>query len=163
MFKKIRLEGALTAAFAVAFCLSGTAAAQDRDAQEAASYKLTEVGLANYAKASGKLAELPSACDEDEEDSDVESIDGMVAKLNSLPGAQAAIQSAGMTSREYVVFTFAMLQAGIAAWGIDQGGKLPAGMSQANIDFYRKHADDLKQIEGMSKCEEEPDEEPFDE
>ncbi len=69
----------------------------------------------------------------------------MVAKINSRPGAQAAIQSAGMTSREFVVFMFSMLQNGMAAWALKQpGGKLPPGISQANVDFFNKHETAMK-------------------
>lgn len=118
------------------------AMAQDRDAQEVRRYVLTESGLAKFAQATRNIATVPGACDQEEDDDsdDLKSIDQMVAKLNSVPGVQAAIQSAGFTSREYVVFMFSMMQSGMAAWAVSQpGGKLPPGISQANVDFYKQH------------------------
>ena len=52
-----------------------------------------------------------------------------------------------MSTREYIVFSFAMMQSGLAAWGLDQpGGKLPPGVSAANVEFYRKHAVELQKL-----------------
>jgi hypothetical protein len=84
----------------------------------------------------------------------------MTAKLNASPGAKAAIQSAGMTTREYVVFSWSLLQTGLAAWAVDQpGGKLPPGASKANVDFYKKNEAALQQLEGAGgDCEDDRNE-----
>ena len=75
------------------------------------------------------------------------------------PGAQAAIQSAGMTSREYVVFMFSMMQNGMAAWALSQpGGKLPPGVSQANVDFFRKHEAAMAAVTENDPCKDDNDE-----
>jgi hypothetical protein len=137
-----RLAGVLVAIVVTAFGAATPAAAQDRDAQEVSRYALTESGLAKFAQATRNISAVPGACErkEDDDSDDLKSIDQMVAKLNSVPGIQAAIQSAGFTSREYVVFMFSMMQSGMAAWAASQpGGKLPPGVSQANVDFYKKH------------------------
>lgn len=145
MFTCHRLLSAVT----IALLLSGYAVAQDRDAREVQSHVLTDAGLAKYTQATKKMAALPGGdCDDD----DAQSVDQMTAKLNASPGAKAAIQSAGMTTREYVVFTWSLLQTGLAAWAVDQpGGKLPPGTSKANVDFYKKHEADLKQLEGLRR------------
>ncbi|MDH4255538.1 MAG: hypothetical protein OEX13_13560 [Gammaproteobacteria bacterium] len=140
----------------IALLLPGFAAAQDRDAKEVQSHVLTDTGLAKYTQATKTIAALPGgACD----DGDSKSIDQMTAKLNASPGVKAAIQSAGMTTREYVVFTWSLLQTGLAAWAVDQpGGKLPPGTSKANVDFFKKHEADLKQLEGLKQdndCDED--------
>jgi hypothetical protein len=162
MFKFQRLFGAFT----IALLLPGFVAAQDRDTQEVMSYVLTDAGLAKYTQAAKKIAALPqnptSDCGE-EEDSDSQSLDEMVAKFNAVPGVKAAIQSAGMTTREYFVFTMSIFQNGMAAWALTQpGGKLPAGVSKANVDFYNRHATEIGKLEGLKKddeCDAQSDEE----
>jgi hypothetical protein len=164
MFKNIWLGCALSIAGAIASLLPGLVSAQDRDSQEVASYVLTEAGLAKYTQATKNIAALPvrpkGDCDDD--DSDSQSLDQMAAKLNAAPGAKAAIQSAGMTTREYMVFSLSVFQNGLAAWALRQpGGKLPAGLSKANVDFYNKHAgeiDRLGALKGDDECGERADE-----
>ena len=139
---------------------AGPAAADDKDAREVSAYSLSESGLAKFAQATQNLAAVPGACarKDDDDDSNSQSIDQMVAKLNAIPGVQAAIQSAGMTSREYVVFMFSMLQNGMAAWALKQpGGKLPPGVSQANVDFYNKHETAMAEIGKNDPCGEDED------
>ena len=149
MSRTIRLQVALLTAFAIVSFVSGSAIAQDRDTQEVLAYTLTETSLAKYVQATRNLAALQETCDDD--DSDSQSIDQTVARLNAQPGAKAAIQSAGMTTREYVVFSWSIIHTGLAAWALSQpGGKLPAGASKANVDFYRKHEAGLKSL-GSSK------------
>jgi len=145
---------ALAFAMAIGLASPRPAAAQDNDSREVSAYVLTESGLAKFAQASKNLAGVPGACEEDDDDSDdLQSIDQMVAKINSRPGAQAAIQSAGLTSREFVVFMFSMLQNGMAAWVLKQpGGKLPPGTSQANVDFFNKHETEMKEIGKDDAC-----------
>lgn len=155
---------------AAVFALAGPspAVAQDRDTQEVNRYVLTESGLAKYTQASQKLAAVPGACVKDDDDSEgAKTIDDVVAKLNSVPAAKAAIQSAGMTAREYVVFSFSMFQTGMAAWATSQpGGKLPPGVSQANVNFYKQHEAAIAALGKNDPCsndsgdEEEPESEP---
>ncbi|MFZ2507667.1 MAG: hypothetical protein WAW79_04215 [Steroidobacteraceae bacterium] len=149
MSKTFRLQVALFCACAVVLFIPDSGYAQDRDTQEVMAYTLTEAGLAKYVQATRNLAELPETCDED--DSDSQSIDQSVAKLNAHPAAKAAVQSAGMTTREYVVFSWSIIHNGLTAWALSQpGGKLPAGTSKANVDFYKKHEAGLKSL-GSSK------------
>lgn len=123
---------------------------RERDTQEINSYVLTDAGLARYTKATqalGSLAKsMPSDGDDgdDGDDSDVdgnsESLDPAVATFNAIPGVKAALQSAVMTTREFIVFTWSMLQTGMADWVLAQpGGKLPPGISMTNVNFYRKN------------------------
>ncbi|MDH4260292.1 MAG: hypothetical protein OEW16_08295, partial [Gammaproteobacteria bacterium] len=120
----------------------------DGDTQEINAYVLTDAGLARYTNAIaalGSIAKQQSGdCDEDsDEDSDEDngkSIDQLEAKINAVPGAKAAFQSAGMTAREYIVFSMSIFQAGMASWAMNQAGaKLPAGVSMTNVEFYRKN------------------------
>jgi hypothetical protein len=157
----------VTAAFAVLLAASIAAAQNfpDKDTREINSYVLTEAALAKYAQATGNLNALAksssAACDDD--DGTTASLDASVARINSTPGAQAAIQSAGMTTREYVVFTWSMVQTGLGAWALSQpGGTLPPGVSKANVDFFRAHEQAFNQLstEDSDPCdgEDESDE-----
>jgi hypothetical protein len=66
-----------------------------------------------------------------------------------------------MTTREYMVFSMSLLQTGIAAWGLEQpGGKLPPGVSKANVDFYKAHKATIERLSAGSKdkCDDSADE-----
>lgn len=164
MSKLTHLKAAFFAACASALLASPPAAAQDRDAEAVAGYALTDAGLAKYIKATKNLAALPGSKPGDcDTGADSMSLDEMVAALDGVPGAKAAIQSAGTTSREYVLFSWSILHNGLAAWAISQpGGKLPAGTSKANVDFYQKHEAELQQLEALKQdddCDEDAAEE----
>ncbi|MCC7464397.1 MAG: hypothetical protein IT480_18285 [Gammaproteobacteria bacterium] len=136
-------------AVAVLLGVVQAALAQDADTREVQRYVLTDAGLARYSQAWKNLAALPAPrkvrCDDG---SSGTSISQLVAKMEATSGARAALQSAGMAAREYVVFSMSLLQNGLAAWAQSQpGGKLPAGVTQANVDFVRKHEAQLKQLE----------------
>lgn len=138
----------------------------DRDAREISGYVLSEAALAKYTKATANLGDVSKQvlgnCDDDDDDG-ASSLDESAARINAVPGAQAAIRSAGMTTREYVVFTWSLFEAGMAAWAVEQpGGKLPPGVSRANVDFYRAHEASLQQLSnqgGSDSCEETEGEE----
>lgn len=134
----------LPAIAALALMLPAVATAQvARDTQEINSYVLTDAGLARYAKAAQAFGALGKQaigdCDDDSDDN-AKSIDQMVAKINANPRAKAALQGTGMTPREYIVFSMSIFQTGMASWALTQpGGKLPPGVSMANVNFYRKN------------------------
>jgi hypothetical protein len=118
--------------------------AADRDTLEVNAYVLTEAAFTKYAQATKKLQAAPGRdadCDDDDDGGSTDaSIAAQVARLEAIPGARAVLQSAGLATREYVVIGWSLLQAGIAAWSLAQpGGKLPAGVSMANVTFYRAH------------------------
>lgn len=128
----------------MALALPGPSQAQvDRDSQEIGSYVLTDAGLQRYAKANvalGALAKKAQSDCDDSDDNNSKSLDELVAHFNAIPGVKAALQSAGMTAREYLVFSMSIFQTGLASWGLSQpGGKLPPGVSMANVNFYRRN------------------------
>ena len=151
-----RVLGALT----LALILPVTASADDE--QEIRNYVLTDAGLAKYSQAARKLAVMDAAqtgaCEESEDGEDAQSISDVVAKFDRYPAAKSAITSAGMSTREYVVFSFALLQTGLAVWGADQSGGQAQGVSAANVAFYKKNEAHLKKLETVTQkpfCEEE--------
>ena len=146
---------AIVAAFLVPAAFPAPPAA-DRDTHEVNSFVLTEAAFARFARATKALqtgsAQSAAACADDDADND--SIDAQTARLDALPGAKAAVRSAGLTSREYVVIYWSLAQAGLAAWSLSQpGGKLPPGVSKANVDFYRAHEADIKAVTQTSHSE----------
>jgi hypothetical protein len=128
----------------------------ESDTREIASYVLNDASLDKYAKASrnlGEIAEqLPSNCDDEE---GAQSLDEAAARLDAIPEVHEAIVSAGMTSREYVVFSFSLFQNGMAAWVLSQpGGTLPEGTSMANVDFYRQHEATFQELGSLTQSDE---------
>lgn len=142
-----------TLAVTIALALLAPMAAEaqdlaDRDAEEVADYVLTDAALAKYTKAVHKLQsvmeQLPQDCDSDE---DQRSLNDAAARMDGHPGAKAALKSAGMTSREYLVFSLSVFQNGMAAWTLEQpGGTLPPGTKPANVKFYQAHKAELEQL-----------------
>jgi hypothetical protein len=130
------------------------------DAREISSYKLTDSGLARYTQAVRNLETVASKAatdcgnDDGDDSENGTTIDQAVAEINSTAGAAAAIKAAGMTAREYVVFTMAIVQSGMAAWVLSQPeGKLPPGVSMDNVNFYRKHEASMKQLGNQSESD----------
>jgi|GEM_PF-1372450 len=167
MVQQCRNQTILWAVIAIASLISAPSGADelaDNDTKEIGGYVLTEAGLAKYmqaAKNMGEVAKQPGACDSDDGDDAPLSLDALAARIDSIPGATAAIKSAGMTPREYTVFMFSLVQNGTAAWALDQpGGKLPPGTSMANVNFYRTHAAAIQKAEKerpSSDCEDAED------
>ncbi len=158
----------LLAIAAFALMLPVAAHAQvDGDTQEINSYVLTDAGLARYAKAAQALGalrkQLSGDCDESDDDNP-KTLDQMVALFNSHSGVKAALQGAGMTTREYIVFSMSIFQTGMASWALSQpGGKLPPGVSMANVNFYRKNEVAMSRLSTDSDdCGEGESEDPED-
>jgi hypothetical protein len=152
------------ALLASALALAGDMA--DSDRKEISGYVLTEAGLAKYTQALNNLGPLARRMSDDcgkgdgHESDGAHSLDGMVARVDAIPGVHAAIAAAGMTTREYLVFTLSLFQNGVTAWALDQpGGKLPQGVSMANVTFYRTHAAAIKNLGAETKdaCDDDGD------
>lgn len=125
--------------------LPGLVAAQDPDTAEVQRYTLTQAALTKYAQATRNLIALEGACED--EDTEPRSLDEMVAELEDTPGAKDALQSAGMTMRDYVVFSLSLLQTGFAAFAASQpGAVLPPGVSKANVDFINAHRTEIERL-----------------
>ncbi|MGH8264670.1 MAG: hypothetical protein ACRET4_14420 [Steroidobacteraceae bacterium] len=146
--------------FAVlAMLLAATAAlAQDFSAQdsiEIGNYVLTEAALAKYTQAVKNLGALShamlAACKADDSDG-ASSLNDAAKRLDAVPGVKPAIQSAGLTTREYLLFSFSVFQNGMTAWAMGQGAKLPPNTSMANVTFYRAHEAALKSLAEKTKA-----------
>ena len=156
MFQTFRITLAISVALALLVPVVGDAQSlADRDTREVADYMLTEAALAKYAKAVHKpqplMGQLPQDCDHDE---GPQSLNGIAVRMDGVPEVKSALKSAGMTSREYLVFSWSVFQNGMAAWALEQpGGKLPPGVKMANVTFYRAHEAELKKLGELTKQE----------
>jgi hypothetical protein len=158
MLQLHKIKALLFTVLASALIAPATSVAQDfsdSDSREIASYVLNEASLQKYAKATRSLGDikdqLPSSCDDEE---GVQSLDAAAARLGAIPDVRVAIESAGMTTREYMVFSFSLFQNGLAAWVLSQpGGGLPPGTSMANVDFYRSHEATLQELGSLTESD----------
>lgn len=146
----------VTVAFALALLAPMAAEAQnlaDRDAKEVADYVLTDAALAKYTKAVHKLHPLKEQLQQDCDREDArDSLNGMAARMDGVPAVKAALKTAGMTSREYLVFSWSVFQNGMAVWALDQpGGALPPGTKPANVTFYRAHKAELEKLGELTR------------
>ena len=120
----------------------------DHDAKEIADSMLTEPALAKYTQAVHKLqplmAQLAQECDRKEGST---SLNDMATRMDGVSGVKPALKAAGMTSREYLVFSWSVFQSGMAVLAVQQpGGKLPPGVKMANVNFYRTHEAELTKL-----------------
>jgi hypothetical protein len=125
----------------------------DPDTREVRAYTLTDAGFAKYVKATKalKAAEFENCVAADDDDDGPDSIASAAAMIDAVPAAKAALQSAGISSHEYVVFAFSLLENGMASYMMQTpGGKMPDGINPANVDFVRKHSADLQQLANES-------------
>jgi len=151
MFETFQTTIAIMVAVVLALLAPVVAGAQnlaDRDAKEVADYMLTDAALAKYRQAVHKLQQLKEELQQDcEHDEGQQSLNDAAARMDGHPGAKAAFKAAGMTSREYLVFSLSVFQNGMAAWALDQpGGTLPPGTKPANVKFYQAHKAELEQL-----------------
>jgi hypothetical protein len=148
MLSTFRIALAVTVAFVLAPVAAGAQSLGDRDAKEITDYVLTDAALAKYTKAVHKLQPLKRELQQDCDREDApKSLNAMAARMDGLPGVKAALKSAGMTSREYMVFSLSVFQTGMVAWALEQpGGKLPPDANMANVNFYRAHEAELNKL-----------------
>ncbi len=117
----------------------------EADTREVRAYTLTDAALGKYVEATRKLSAIPLDCSAG--GSDVGSLSDAAARIDAVPGARAAVRSAGLTSREYVVFAFALIENAFASYALEQpGGKLPPDISMSNIEFLRRNSGVIEQL-----------------
>jgi hypothetical protein len=101
-----------TVACALALLAPPVAAGQnlaDRDAKDVADYVLTDAALKKYTQAVRNvrplMGQLPQNCDGDE---NPKSLNDTAAQMDGVPQVKSALKSAGMTSREYLLFSWSV-------------------------------------------------------
>lgn len=132
-------------------------APNDADLRELSRYELTMSDFRKYAAATETLAKHAKTQDEyvDEEMgdavADAESLDDMAARLGRVPGARQAIESSGLTVRQYMVISMAIMQAAFAQFAVDQGADpakvaKDAGVNPANLEFVKEHKAEIEKL-----------------
>jgi hypothetical protein len=151
MFQSPRVQAALTLAALVSLRSEAVAGRNlpDADSREVMSFALTEPGLLEYTRASQNLAPLLLRRPRHGHHGDAPaSLGELASRLDASPGVRAAIASAGMTTRQYVVFSWSLLTSAVAAWALDQPGAKPlSGTARANVDFVKKHRSRIRALE----------------
>jgi hypothetical protein len=110
----------------------------DGDTREISSYVLTESALAKFTLATKNLGSLSkSAASHCDDEGDADSLNAFVARINRVPGAQAAIQSAGMTTAGTSYSPGPCSRPGWRPGHSKQPGGAAARRIKANVDFYR--------------------------
>jgi hypothetical protein len=113
--------------------------------------ELTDAQQAELEKLQERLDALEAADDEDESPlKNPKSLAEMEAAIKAHPGAVRAMQTAGITPREFSRCMMAMLQASLVE-GFSQGKadlkNLPAGINPENVRFVREHKAELEAMQ----------------
>jgi len=156
----------------MALSLPATVEAQqsDADLKAVSATTLTMPKYKQYLDASVNLANVAAknpTMAEGMKDSGEQSIADQVKTLESHPAAKAAIASTGLTTRDYVLTQWALLQTGMAyamtkGTGATQDDMIKkAGVSKANMDFYAKNEAEINRLaeEAKARTPNVPDEE----
>ncbi|HEX7114151.1 MAG TPA: hypothetical protein VF193_03380 [Steroidobacter sp.] len=170
MFRRVALAVVIACAALATFALTpvqnaiaNPRSSADPNLQEIADYRLNIEVVRKWAKAAKGLKRLERDYPElgDADFSDSASLDDMAAFFDDIPEASDAIRKAGLDTREYVVVSFAIMQAAMAQWLMEQGTpreKIAAemGIHPANLAFVEKHKAELEAInKEIAKIEKE--------
>src|SRR4026208_2122595 len=96
-------------------CISPLMYAQltQSDTKEINEYKLTDKTLAQYFQATKNLIPVvqknPRLHDEDEDSEEAQNLNQLVQEFDAIPGAKKAVADAGLATREYLTFHFALV------------------------------------------------------
>jgi hypothetical protein len=158
--------------FAVAAAAAQPAGAPSAlDHEAVLEYRLTEAALRKVIRATADMAELvkdPAVVKlieaekraqknkEEEEDEKEATLDELAALYDRLPPVRRAITNAGLTPREYVIFSLATALAGMAQWAADQGASAAdldlTPVQKANLAFVKRHEADFKRLGELTKA-----------
>ena len=142
----------------------------DADLKAVSATTLTMPRYKQYLDATVNLANVAAknpTIVEGMKDSGEKSIADQVKALESNPQVKAAVASTGLTTRDYVLTQWALLQTGMAyamtkGTGATQDDMIKkAGVSKANMDFYAKNEAEINRLaeEAKARTPDVPDEE----
>jgi len=136
---------------------AGVAEAQsDADLKAVSATTLTMPKYQQYLDASVNLANLvaknPGLAESMKSSNESKSIPETVKALESNPRVRGAITSTGLTTRDYVLTQWALIQTGMA-YAMTKGSGVSqeevvnkAGVSKANLDFYAKNEAEINRL-----------------
>jgi hypothetical protein len=133
---------------------AGTASAAERDAADLAAYRLSEDGLAKFAAASRNLIQAARAMPQPPQDAPADRADlvsAMAEAYERHPPLRDAIAQAGLTPREYSLFTLTLMQSSLGAVLVERDASaidhLPANVAKENVRFVQGHQAQLQAIQ----------------
>ena len=149
---------------------SAAAEAQsDPDLKAVSATTLTLPKYKQYLDASVNLANVaaknPGLAESMKSSNDSKSIDETVKALESNPQVRGAVTSTGLTTRDYVLTQWALIQAGMA-YAMTKGSGVAqdevvnkGGVSKANLDFYAKNEAEINRLakEAEARAPKTPD------
>jgi hypothetical protein len=130
-------------------------AQSDPDLKAVSTTTLTMPKYKQYLDASVNLATVAAknpGIGEDMKGSGEKSIAAQIKALEGNPQIRGAINSAGLTTRDYVLTQWALIQTGMAyamtkGSGVSQEEVVKkAGVSKANLDFYAKNEAEITRL-----------------
>lgn len=137
----------------------GNSSADDADMRELEAYRLSMNDVKKWGAASANLARLaekiraenPDADDEGEELGPNATFDDMAASIERVPGAGDAIEDAGLSTHEFVIISWALVQASVADYAATQGSDLKELTAKAhihpdNVTFVREHRAEIEKL-----------------
>ena len=147
------------AALALVVSMPAPAKSPSNDEKEIQRFTLTSPFLDKMAAVQGKVATLEKdhpemekqvkgAASQNRGETD-DSIDGMAKRIDSFPPLVNIIKAQGLTVRQYVVGTMALLQASMYATMKKQmpSMKTPEGMNMANVAFIEAHQAEMDKFQ----------------
>lgn len=163
------MRGAPVLLFAVLLACSGDArsaedqpdsssqpsANEGRDLETLSNYKLTMDDLHKWARANTAVSAIarqrPDLEEEMATNAEEASIEGMADKLNSVPDVREAIESNGLSARQFTVITFTVMQVAMAQMALQQGVPADsfaarAGINPGNLEFYEANRVEIDQL-----------------
>lgn len=147
----------------MALSLAAAAEAQqsDADLKAVSATTLTMPKYKQYLDATMNLANVAAknpGLAEGMKDGGEKSIDEQVEAFESNPQVKAAVTSTGLTTRDYVLTQWALLQTGMAyamtkGTGATQDDMIKkAGVSKANMDFYAQNEAEINKLAEEAKA-----------
>jgi hypothetical protein len=117
-----------------------------KDSKEIHDYKLTTGNVEKLVSASTKLKDVAEKDPSMDEDGPTEkTIDDSVKRMEKYPKAVAAVKAAGLSPREFLVGTFALMNASVWSQMIKQypqsAAKMPPEVNRDNLKFADQHPD----------------------
>ena len=116
-----------------------------------AAYPLSMERLERWQRAAQNLQEVATAnpalaATWEAQNTDAESLDEIVGRIEREPEARRAIESAGIAPRDYVLTSMALIQAMFAMAAVDMGQSegVPDGVNPENVAFVREHRADIE-------------------
>lgn len=146
--RTVVLTGAILLAAASAAAQSHAKKADDPDTKEIRAYRLNMDVIQRYVTAIKTVGNDPGAkkCFENNSPGDARSLDAGEKIINSCPPGVAALKTAGLKPREFMIVTAALI-GDVMAVGMKKSGTIkeyPASISPENAAFVEQNFDKIQ-------------------